>query len=483
MSATYYDNSPSREDRRVVRRRLVNWLHWPETTSQPHFTNEKLDLSERSRPDIEDDALISWGLKQARESQGGNTAINVLYGEGPRLQWRDNINDDDLEHILQTQPTSTGDHSLRMCFLNTLEPSSGWLPGNFEIRSRTFRILRDFGLSKSLLKNIYSKDTFWAKMGNQLFLRRNEKGDLLSFDTCYQYVCGWDTGVSFINYIRTPNQTTYFCINCPTPTASRLRDIVESKPLLAHRDFLLDSLVADDCLKQWQLDIGSRRDKLIHYERVYDENLDTFREATIELHQLARSWLTLRQDSQDLYAQLHFLRESYVKYKGAVGTSAKLWSLDQTDMCESFDMLISACDTCSRWTSVYHERTSLRINLLFQLSNQRDSKTNIKIADATADVALLTQRDSASMITIAAVTMLFLPGTFISAILSTTFFDYGDEGLRISKRWWILPASTIPLTIVVFAIWLGWRYLRFKKLGNEKKIRQKETLRVAITTP
>jgi hypothetical protein len=111
-------------------------------------------------------------------------------------------------------------------------------------------------------------------------------------------------------------------------------------------------------------------------------------------------------------------------------------------------------------------------NQLFQLSNQRDSKTNIKIADATADVALLTQRDSASMITIAAVTMLFLPGTFISAILSTTFFDYGDEGLRVSERWWILPATTIPLTIVVFAVWLGWRYMRLKKVGIEKKRRQ-----------
>lgn len=76
------------------------------------------------------------------------------------------------------------------------------------------------------------------------------------------------------------------------------------------------------------------------------------------------------------------------------------------------------------------------------------------------------------MITIAAVTMLFLPGTFISAILSTTFFDYGDDGLRISRRWWILPATMIPLTVIVFAIWLGWRYMRLKRVGNEKKRRQ-----------
>jgi len=78
-------------------------------------------------------------------------------------------------------------------------------------------------------------------------------------------------------------------------------------------------------------------------------------------------------------------------------------------------------------------------------------------------VAEQTQRDSASMITIAAVTMVFLPGTFISAILSTTFFDYDDNGLHVSGKWWILMAATIPLTIVVFAVWLYWRYLKLQE--------------------
>ena len=71
------------------------------------------------------------------------------------------------------------------------------------------------------------------------------------------------------------------------------------------------------------------------------------------------------------------------------------------------------------------------------------------------------------MITIAAVTMLFLPGTFISAILSTTFFDYGDDGLHVSGKWWILLASAIPLTVVVFGVWLGWRYVRLRKQKAE----------------
>jgi hypothetical protein len=85
-------------------------------------------------------------------------------------------------------------------------------------------------------------------------------------------------------------------------------------------------------------------------------------------------------------------------------------------------------------------------------------------------VAKRTQRDSTSIITIAAITMLFLPGRFISAILSTTFFDYAETGLRVSGKWWVLLVVTVPLTIVVFVIWLMVRRSKEGKeaMSNEK---------------
>jgi hypothetical protein len=79
-------------------------------------------------------------------------------------------------------------------------------------------------------------------------------------------------------------------------------------------------------------------------------------------------------------------------------------------------------------------------------------------------VAEQTQRDSASMITIAGLTMFFLPGTFVSAILSTTFFNYeATTGIQVSGKLWILFAATVPLTIAVFLVWLGWVYFRRQK--------------------
>jgi hypothetical protein len=78
------------------------------------------------------------------------------------------------------------------------------------------------------------------------------------------------------------------------------------------------------------------------------------------------------------------------------------------------------------------------------------------------------------MITIAAVTMLFLPGTFVSAILSTTFFSYGSDRLAVSSQWWILPVATLPLMIVVFAVWFGWQRMLLRK--NQAKAIEREKM-------
>lgn len=67
------------------------------------------------------------------------------------------------------------------------------------------------------------------------------------------------------------------------------------------------------------------------------------------------------------------------------------------------------------------------------------------------------------MITLAAVTMIFLPGTFICTIVSTNFFDFGEQGLQVSSKWWVLLAAAVPLTILVFLVWWGWKWVRVQE--------------------
>ena len=73
------------------------------------------------------------------------------------------------------------------------------------------------------------------------------------------------------------------------------------------------------------------------------------------------------------------------------------------------------------------------------------------------------------MITIATMTMLFLPGTFVSAILSMSVFDNsgldarGRPTLKVLPQWWIFPVATVVLTGFVVTVWRVWQLRRLRR--------------------
>lgn len=67
-------------------RRKIDWLYWPDTSTQVDYTDDSLaHVGVTSRPDIEDEAIISWGLAQSLKMKSGAT-VDVLYGEGTALR-------------------------------------------------------------------------------------------------------------------------------------------------------------------------------------------------------------------------------------------------------------------------------------------------------------------------------------------------------------------------------------------------------------
>ncbi len=89
--------------------------------------------------------------------------------------------------------------------------------------------------------------------------------------------------------------------------------------------------------------------------------------------------------------------------------------------------------------------------------NYQATQASVRIAEDFKRVALLTRKDSTDMRIIAAVTLLFLPGTFVATFFSTSFLDFlGDDraprvsGLGMGLYW----ATTTLLTTVVLVCWL-----------------------------
>lgn len=87
-------------------------------------------------------------------------------------------------------------------------------------------------------------------------------------------------------------------------------------------------------------------------------------------------------------------------------------------------------------------------------------KLSLELAKDSRTVATASQRDSSSMKALAAVTILFLPGTSIASLFSMSMFDWRAGEQAVSDRFWIYWAITIPLTVLTVSFWLIWDHRR-----------------------
>lgn len=112
------------------------------------------------------------------------------------------------------------------------------------------------------------------------------------------------------------------------------------------------------------------------------------------------------------------------------------------------------------------ERVSSQIQVLYSISAQTDNRLSARIAVSSG-------RDSTAMKTLAFITALFLPGTYIATLFSMSMFEWQaspsdapsnssssssspSPSVSISDKFWIYWATTIPLTVAVVVGWRLW---------------------------
>jgi hypothetical protein len=69
--------------------------------------------------------------------------------------------------------------------------------------------------------------------------------------------------LSFMQYTRTRNNSTFFCINYPDGALHRLKKHLQRDPALAFREYFLDALAAADCMAAWKSTISRNRRVLV----------------------------------------------------------------------------------------------------------------------------------------------------------------------------------------------------------------------------
>ncbi|GAM40105.1 hypothetical protein TCE0_034r12194 [Talaromyces pinophilus] len=182
-----------------------------------------------------------------------------------------------------------------------------------------------------------------------------------------------------------------------------------------------------------------------------------------ELRELTRKLQIISQNADSHIANADV---AIISAKGIHAAHAKLHMALESSPCstergaDTIKYVINSLEKQKLWFLNYKNRKDGMMSLVFNLVTQQDAANSIEIA---AD----TKRDSTSMNAIAALTMVFLPGTFTATILGAGIFSASTNGLgiRVSNLWWLWIAFTVPLTL---GIMLGWWYYRQK----EKKIQE-----------
>ncbi|KAF1841945.1 uncharacterized protein K460DRAFT_176120 [Cucurbitaria berberidis CBS 394.84] len=113
------------------------------------------------------------------------------------------------------------------------------------------------------------------------------------------------------------------------------------------------------------------------------------------------------------------------------------------------------------------KRAEIQLQMCNSLMSQRDNALNKKTAETSLTISRFSQMDSTNMRTIAAVTLAFLPGTFIATLFSTGFFSFSGEGQVVSHWFWLYWVCTIVLTLAVYVSW----YISTRRKRRERSTR------------
>ncbi|CAF9910199.1 MAG: hypothetical protein HETSPECPRED_009649 [Heterodermia speciosa] len=113
-------------------------------------------------------------------------------------------------------------------------------------------------------------------------------------------------------------------------------------------------------------------------------------------------------------------------------------------------------------------RANAQLDVTAALIAQRDTQININIAQTAqrnsllnVEIAREAKRESELMRGIAAVTMIFLPATFVATFFSMVFFHVGEEDsvrFVVDRRIWLYPTVALPCTLFISTWYLGWAY-------------------------
>ncbi|KAK8130708.1 hypothetical protein PG999_003088 [Apiospora kogelbergensis] len=184
----------------------------------------------------------------------------------------------------------------------------------------------------------------------------------------------------------------------------------------------------------------------------YAERLRAFLALSRQIYQISTDYDILSASVEHLKLQSKWFTDMYLKEYAGDGNE-----LEGRDthgaMDDIFGQMPHEVSLLRTYSNLYLERSKIGIDECYALTNQRDSELNIGIAQAS-------NQDNRSLRVIQILSGVFLPASFVSGIFGMGFFSTSDDGavFVVNSRWWIYLAVAVPLTSVVLAVMVYYKW-------------------------
>ncbi|KAJ5747130.1 uncharacterized protein N7511_008826 [Penicillium nucicola] len=358
-----------------------------------------------------------------------------------------------------------------------LSPEAGSFPDDLELRPSFQVITVDVWISKA--------DRTWVSHS----LPGIESGELTKTEICYNV----SESLSYVANNTSPLDST------PTISSRGPTDMVlhhQHEPLYFRLDittgqsvYMFPQAKSDVRNLVYGLHEGLRQHNLVKWLLWIETQLhqgslfeitdsDRFSKYVQLLHKMSRNLITLEHNNQRDASNIDHLLQDHTRlgrlsrrYNGAAHINNRFHEHVRDDLLALRD----CCEDRHRRILNLRQRTNNFITLLYNLITGHDSTVNLRIATQSASIAREARKDSMSMKIIAAVTLIYLPATFVCSVFGTnlvafdTSADSNGSQFLVSRWWWLYLAFAVPLTVLtMFGFWV-WR--RFRETSSEKEKR------------
>ncbi|KAH7356125.1 hypothetical protein BKA66DRAFT_473879 [Pyrenochaeta sp. MPI-SDFR-AT-0127] len=257
-----------------------------------------------------------------------------------------------------------------------------------------------------------------------------------------------------------PGQCAIICIGVPASLHCFVQKVIPSmwSKLSSSQPFALHVPLMESIVAMHDTSIWSIRDKVRNIEKGRSVSSNGVQDS-VRMHETARhaihSFETLTISVQTLESMRQEISD--LRDQGRQADTVQIINLAATDrILACVDCQIRMLRNFSLRAQSNKDRLQNEIALAYSMIAQRDSQVMASLGEAA-------RLDSGDMRTIAVVTLVFLPPTFLSALFSMSFFSSGSDQAggppnkwSMSEKFWIYWAFAIPLTSMTMAIWF-WR--------------------------